>query len=177
MRASIRYVPEGIDLDLSRADLGHPDGRKILERHYRQSERRLPFNAGNPAFICLKHGSSSNPGLFLKRIGNEWWAVHYVRSPCSNMRVPAPMSDEHKRQVDYWARAGEDAGYRVDTEVALPTGTRPDAVIYGPIQTGVEVQRYAMTAQAAIKRSARAQASSVLDVWVHQPNPGPEVDQ
>lgn len=107
MRAAIRYVPEGIVLDLGRQDLGHPDGRKILERHYRQSERSHPeFNGQNPAFVCLRHDSGTSPGMFLRRIGDQWWACHYERSRCGSIRVPAPMSDEHKRQADYWARSG-----------------------------------------------------------------------
>jgi hypothetical protein len=175
MRAAIRYVPEDIVLDLGRQDLGHPDGRKILERHYHQSEQSHPeFNGQNPAFVCLRHDSGTNPGIFLKRIGEQWWAWHYERSRCGSMRVPAPMSDEHKRQADYWARAGVDAGWPVEMERALPTGTRPDVLIHGPVDTGIEVQRYAMTVPAAVRRSHKAQLGNVLDVWFTNRTPAPK---
>src|SRR5580698_7964982 len=111
MRDMIRHVPTGIELDLSRADLGHPDGRKIFERHYRQSQQSHPeFSGRSPAFTCLRHDDGTNPGVFLKRIAGNWWAYHYEAGSCRPVRVPEPMSDEHKRQVDYWVRAAEDAG-------------------------------------------------------------------
>jgi hypothetical protein len=175
MRANIRYVPEGIVLDLGRQDLGHPDGRKILERHYRQSEQPNPeFNGQNPAFVCLRHDSGTSPGMFLRRIGEQWWACHYERSHCGSVRVPAPMSDEHKRQAEYWARAGDDAGWSVELEYTLATGTRPDVMIHGPVDTGVEVQRYEMSAQQAVRRSHKAQQANVLDVWFTSRTPAPK---
>jgi hypothetical protein len=167
VRERILYVPEGVVLDLAEPDLGHPDGYEILWHHYRQSARKsMGFSKDNPAFICLAHQGGTNPGLFLKRIGEQWWACHYVRSDaCTNHRIPAPMSDEHKRQREYWARAAENAGWRVDLEYALPSGPRPDAVIHGTVLAGVEVRRSAMTATAAIARTKKAAAAGVSDVW------------
>jgi hypothetical protein len=174
VRDLIRYVPENIVLDLGRQDLGHPEGRAILERHFRQSEQSHPQYTGqNPAFVCLKHDTGTNPGLFLKKPGGEWWAYHYERGSCKSMRVPAPMSDEHKRQVEYWARAGQDAGWIVELECSLPTGTRPDAVIHGPVETGVEVQRYDMAVSAAVRRSTKAMAANVIDLWFTNRTPAP----
>jgi hypothetical protein len=175
MRDMIRHVPTGIELDLGRADLGHPEGRAILERHYRQSEQYRPqFNAKSPAFMCLKHDRGISAGMFLQRHGGNWWANHYKTSSCKSMQVPEPMSDEHKRQVDYWVRAAEDAGWPVERERALPTGTRPDALIRGDVDTGIEVQRYAMTASAAVTRSRKAQRDNVLDVWFTNRTPAPK---
>jgi hypothetical protein len=169
------YVPEGIVLDLSQPGLGHPSGRAILERHYRQSDQSRPqYNRRNPAFICMKHHDGTNPGLFLKRRGEQWWAWHYEQGDCKPMRVPAPMSDEHKRQTEYWARAGEDAGWTVDLEYSLPTGTRPDAVIHGPVETGVEVQLYDLSARAATRRSGKALAAGVVDLWFSNRTPAPK---
>jgi hypothetical protein len=75
------------------------------------------------------------------------------------------MSDEHKRQTEYWARAAQDAGWHVELEHALATGTRPDALIHGPVMTGVEVQRSAMTASRAIVRTRKAASAGVTNVW------------
>lgn len=166
MRREIRYVPDDIVLDLAEADLGHPDGLDILERHYRQSEHPdLGFNGANPAFVCLAHEGGTNPGLFLKNLDGAWWAWHYEKGACRNHRLPARMSDEHKQQTEYWARAAEGAGWRVELEHALPTGTRPDAFIHGPVKVGVEVQRSSMTASRALARTARAATAGVTDVW------------
>lgn len=174
MRAQILYLPEGIRLDLSEPDLGHPGGLEIIQRHYRQSQRSgLQFSRHNPAFACLTHLGGSNPGLFIKRIGNEWWAVHYEAGPCRSHRLPAPMSDEHKYQTEYWVRAAEDAGWRAEQEYTLHTGTRPDALIHGPVLTGVEVQRSAMTAAGAVARTRKAFCAGVTDVWFTSRKPEP----
>ena len=166
MRKKIRYVPEDIVLDLSEPDLGHPDGLEILQLHYRQSERPgLGFSKAKPAFICLTHEGGTNPGLFLRKRDGEWWAVHYESGRCGSMRLPAPMSDQHKRQTEYWARAAQDAGWRIQLEHGLHTGTRPDALIHGPVKTGIEVQRSSMTASRAVIRTGKAASAGVTDVW------------
>jgi hypothetical protein len=166
VRSRIRYVPEQIDLDLNEPDLGHPRGTEIIEKHYRQSERHRPeHNRGNPAFVCITHLGSTNPGLYIKKIRGLWWAVHYESGECPPIRLPAPMSEEHKRQREYWARAGEDAGWHVEVEKRLDTGTQPDALIYGPVATGVEVQLSSMTAAHAVGRTRKAQRAGVTDLW------------
>jgi len=166
VRKQIRYVPEDIVLDLSEPDLGHSDGLEILQRHYRQSERPgMGFSKATPAFVCLTHEGGTNPGLYLRKRDGEWWAVHYESGRCASIRLPGPMSDEHKRQTEYWARAAQDAGWRVQLEHALHTGTRPDALIHGPVTTGVEVQRSSMTASRAVIRTQKAATAGVADLW------------
>ena len=174
MRKKIFYVPGSVVLDLSLPDLGSPDGLDILQRHYRQSERRGDgFNRARPAFVCLTHMGSTNPGLFLKKVDGQWWAYHYERGACRPERLPSPMSDEHKRQTEYWARAAQDAGWQVELEHSLSTGTRPDALIRGPITTGVEVQRYAMTAARAVERTAKAESAGRHRRLVQRPGGSP----
>jgi hypothetical protein len=173
VRRKIRYAPDDIELDLSEPDLGHENGLDILQHHYRQSDRPgMGFSKASPAFVCLTHQGGTNPGLFLKKRGGEWWAVHYEAGECTSHRLPAPMSDEHKRQTEYWARAAQDAGWRVELEHALSTGTRPDALIHGPVMTGIEVQRSAMTASRAVARTGKAASAGVSDLW-YCGRPGP----
>ena len=174
MRAQILYLPEGIEMDLGEPDLGHPEGLEIIQRHYRQSEKSgSRFSRRNPAFACLTHLGGTNPGLFIKKIRDEWWAVHYEAGICGSHRLPAPMSDEHKYQTEYWVRAAEDAGWRAEREHTLPTRTRPDALIHGPVLTGVEVQRSAMTVAAAVARTRKAFRAGVTDVWFTSRKPEP----
>lgn len=166
MKSLIRYLPEDIQLNLEKPDLGHPDGLAIVARHHRQSTRRsMGFNRDNPAFLCEAHIGGTNPGLFIRYYDSQWWATHYEKGACQDKRLPALMSDEHKRQTEYWARAAQAAGWAVDLEHALPTGTRPDALIFGPVLTGVEVQRSAMTLGAASQRTRKALAAGVTDLW------------
>jgi hypothetical protein len=103
--------------------------------------------------------------MFLQRRQGEWWAYHFEKGECRNLPVPAPMSDEHKRQAEYWVRAAQDAGWRAETEHNLPTGTRPDVLIHGPVVTGVEVQRSSMTRTGAVERTKKAAQAGVCDVW------------
>jgi hypothetical protein len=58
-----------------------------------------------------------------------------------------------------------EAGWRVEREHLLLTGTRPDALIHGPVVTGVEVQRSSMTASGAVVRTAKAASAGVTDLW------------
>jgi len=84
------------------------------------------------------------------------------------------MSDMHKRQVEYWTRAAVDAGWTVESEGASVAGTRPDALICGPVATAIEVQRHDMTAQAAVARTRKADLGKVLDVWFTSRTPVPK---
>jgi hypothetical protein len=159
MRSEIVHVPSGIVLDLAKPDLGHPDGQAIIEAHYHGCHR------DKPPFECMTHRGGTNPGMYMKKIHGEWWAVHFEAGPCQSRRIPAPMSDEHKRQAEYWVRAAEDAGWQAETEHSLPTGTRPDVLIHGPVVTGIEVQRSAMTRVSAVQRTKKAAQAGVCDVW------------
>jgi hypothetical protein len=91
MRVQILYLPEGIRLDLGEPDLGRPEGLEIIQRHYRQSRKAgSRFDRRNPAFACLSHLGGTSPGLFIKKIRDEWWAVHYEAGPCGSHRLAAP---------------------------------------------------------------------------------------
>jgi hypothetical protein len=166
VKAEIRYVPENIILDLADPGLGHPRGWEIVEHYQSLSRReRAQFSRKNPAFICLPHKQGSNPGLYLKNINGVWWAWHYEAGDCSErIRLPATMSDEHKRQAEYWCRAATDAGWRADMEHVLP-GTRPDVFIDGTVATGIEVQRTYMSPSRAVARTNKASAAGTVDLW------------
>jgi hypothetical protein len=159
MRDEIRYIPLDIILDLSEPGLGHPDGRRIVEAHHNDCHKN------NVVFECLDHRTGTNPGMYLQLRGDQWWAVHFEASACGSKRIAAPMSDEHKRQAEYWVRAATSAGLRAETEFTLPTRTRPDVLIYGPINTGVEVQRSGLSRARAIDRTRRAALAGVSDIW------------
>src|SRR5262249_11611140 len=62
-------------------------------------------------------------------------------------------------------RAANDAGFRAETEHQLPSGTRPDVLIHGPVTAGVEVQRSGISRAAAIRRTKRAALAGVTEIW------------
>jgi hypothetical protein len=64
------------------------------------------------------------------------------------------MSDEHKREAEYHARAAERAGHVADFEVVTAGHTRVDVVVDGRV--GFEIQRSALSKAAAVDRTARS---------------------
>jgi hypothetical protein len=75
------------------------------------------------------------------------------------------MSEEHKWQTEYWVRAAEDAGWRVDEERRLDADTQPDVVIIGTVLTGIEVRLSHKTAASAVLRTHKAEQAGVKDLW------------
>ena len=78
--------------------------------------------------------------MFVRLVGNRFWAVHFRGSICTSDHEIAEESVEHRRQKDYWQRAAEDAGYPVAQELHTGRGTILDVAIDGPYRTGIEVQ-------------------------------------
>lgn len=76
------------------------------------------------------------------------------------------MSDEHKRQAEYHARAIDQGGLTPRSEVTTAGRTRVDVVAYGgptgPV--GFEIQRSALTRAAALDRTARSVAGGLAAV-------------
>jgi len=156
MRDLVLHVPTGIVLDLSVPGYGHEDGLDIIAEVFGHCHRGV--------LICDKHHSD----LFLqyregRYTGRRLFGIHFDGGHAHE--VASPMSDEHKRQAEYWVRAAQDAGWAAELEFSLPTATRPDALIFGPVMTGVEVQRSAITLDKASQRSRKALAAGVTDIW------------
>ena len=63
------------------------------------------------------------------------------------------MSDEHKREAEYHARAAERAGHVADFEVLTAEHTRVDVVVDGRV--GFEIQRSALSKAATVDRTVR----------------------
>jgi len=61
--------------------------------------------------------------------------------------------------------AAQAAGWQVDVDRRLSTGIRPDALIYGNIVTGIEVQLTRSTAASAVARTRNVQRAGVTDLW------------
>jgi hypothetical protein len=154
VRDLVRHLPTGIVLDLADPGYGHPDGPAIVAAlREQQAKKRSP---GRHVLVCERHDSDlflqSRSGRFT---GTRLFGIHFDGAQ-SHEVAAAVMSDEHKRIVDYLARAASDVGLRSEREVTLSSRTRPDAVIYGQEDIGIEVQRSALTRQAAVSRTRKA---------------------
>jgi hypothetical protein len=161
VRDLVVHPATGVTLDLAAEDYGHPDGRAIVAS--------LQGNCRRGVLLCETHGSP----VYLQRRATRvdtserrLWAVHFDGgNRCAPERTG--MTDAHKRQTDYIVRAAEEAGFRTATEVRLVGGTtRPDAVVYGPSDVAIEVQRAHLTRAAAVDRTKRTIAAGVAtSLW------------
>lgn len=117
----------------------------------------------DPALFCGKCGG----GLFIqhgRRDREQLFGYHHVADGCTETYViaGARMSDEHKRMAEYHVAAAEAEGLTADLEVVTAGRTRVDVVVDGRI--GFEVQRSALTARAAMDRTARSVAAGLETV-------------
>lgn len=159
MRDCILHVPSGVMLDFAQPDFGHPAAPEIIDQW-----RRAGHHAKKGEFKCWRHRNHQHPWLCLRERDGVLIAAHWPGSGLHDAYRHG-MSDEHKRQTEYIARAADDAGYRTQLEYALPTGVRLDAAIFGPSVTGVEVQRTAATRRAVVARTTKAQRAGVTSLW------------
>jgi hypothetical protein len=153
----VLHVPTGIRLDLSDPGYGHEYGQRIIAEAHRHCPRGV--------LVCDKHQSplylQNRSGRFT---GTRLFGIHF-EGGFAHHEV-ARMSDEHKRQTEYLIRGATDAGFPAKAEVTLPSGTRPDAVIYGRHTVAIEVQRSPLTAQSAVTRVKKAMAGGMAtSVW------------
>lgn len=104
--------------------------------------------------IYIKHGPVRKDELF---------GAHHRAADCgADLSIrKSQMSDEHKRQAEYHARAGEPFGGAA-LEVRTTGQTRVDVIVGGRI--GIEVQRSALKKAAAVDRTARSIAAGLDSV-------------
>jgi hypothetical protein len=80
--------------------------------------------------------------------------------------VPVGKSAQHQWQQDYISRAAEDAGFAVDQEVTLPTGTRLDVQVEGTVGiVGFEVQHSFLSVPKVRNRTRKAASEGIPLVW------------
>lgn len=150
---------EEITIDLFAKDYGHERGREIVAALHGSGMSRT-----SPVLFCEATGRAQP--VYLREVRGRMYASHFDGSACSG-HSPSPMSDEHKRQVEYVVRAADTAGLSVDTEVSLGTGVRPDVVVRGECVVAIEVQRSALSKHAAVTRTARAiEAGLATSTWI-----------
>jgi hypothetical protein len=84
------------------------------------------------------------------------------------------MSDQHRRQAEYTARAAADHG--LDAEVEKPTGagTRVDVAVIGDSQVGFEIQRSTLSRANAKSRAVKSFNAGWPTAWVHDTERDPD---
>ncbi|WP_100461111.1 hypothetical protein [Mycobacteroides abscessus] len=117
-----------------------------------------------PQLLCLG-ARPEEASLYVKRSSKgNYFASHFSGHAHGPHRI-ATMSDEHRRQTDYFVRAAESAGYAVTRELSTGNGTRLDAAITATVNIGVEVQRSALHLAAAKSRTRRSANAGWHPLW------------
>ena len=161
MRDLVIHSASGLILDFAEEDFGGPEHAAVIA-----AWRDRGHHAEQGEFICHRHRNRVRAWLYLQQRGDLLVAAHWPGTALAGSHeISHGVSDEHKRQVEYVQRAGQAAGFEVRTEVSLPTKVRPDAIIYGPHQIGVEVQRSQLSAQAAKTRTTKAHYAGIDSLW------------
>jgi hypothetical protein len=138
----------------------HADGRRIdlagtvdpntyAELENTRSPQQLPVLrcGGCGRGIYIKHGIVRKDELF---------GCHHFAGTCTETLIirKSTMTDEHKREAEYHARAAERTGHVADLEVVTAGRTRVDVVVDGRV--GFEIQRSALSKAAAVDRTVRS---------------------
>ncbi|MCR6488254.1 hypothetical protein M8542_36035 [Amycolatopsis sp. OK19-0408] len=172
MSTLVRYTPRpGQDRLLDLAELNTADFAVISALHG-QIHRGDKILLCQQASIREPDGTSRAAGpdedgaeMYVKRIGDRYWAVHFPGSRCAEKHAIARESDEHRIQKDYWQRAAEDAGHPATQEQRTGAGTILDVAISGPRPTGIEVQHSQVQTQSVKARTTRSFQAGWLAVW------------
>lgn len=157
MKDAIYYVPRGQFVDLAGGlDQATYAWLESLQGHCPKADPTI-ICGGCGCPLYLRHNTAQD-GLH---------GVHHEQAGCRTLEIrqTAPMSDEHKRECEYHALAGQAAGFDADMEVTTSRGTRVDVVV---ANAGFEIQRAGLNVDSAKKRTARSMASGIDIVsWFH----------
>ncbi|MCX5070787.1 hypothetical protein OOJ91_33625 [Micromonospora lupini] len=167
MAEAVRHMRLGIDLNLSRADLGHPDRPGLWHEL-----RSRTIHAGELRCMgaCWKEDPDCPEWMYLK--GNLdgtglRQAVHLNKSAARN-HPDAVESDKHKALKDRVAIVSERAGFSVEVEARSPTGKRVTDVLVrgeGGLKLGHELQVSKLSVPTIKKRIRIAREDGLMPMW------------
>ncbi|MFK4243846.1 hypothetical protein ACI2KV_13300 [Micromonospora chokoriensis] len=177
MAEAVRHVRLGIDLNLSRADLGHPDQPGLW-----QEMRSRTIHSGE--LRCMGACYTRNPDcpewMYLK--GNpdgtgSRQAVHLNPSAARN-HPDAIESDKHKALKERVATVSERAGFSVEVEARSSTGKRVTDVLVrgeGGLLLGHELQVSKLSIPTIKKRVRIAREDGLMPMWTTD-NPAVQIE-
>jgi hypothetical protein len=143
-----------------KSEIVHADGRRIdlagaIDPDTYAELERTRSPRLHPVLLC----GGCDGGIFLQhgRVRkDELFGYHHSAGTCTATFVvrKSAMSNEHKREAEYHARAAARGGHVADFEVTTTGNTRVDVVVDGRV--GFEIQRSALSKAAAMDRTARS---------------------
>ncbi|MET7808637.1 hypothetical protein [Micromonospora chersina] len=171
MANGVFYVPLGIELDLTRDDLGHPSHPDLWDRIYRR-----PYRPGVLQCLECREASPDCPEWMFLRVRNgRCEAVHHTTGLGDHSN---PESDAHKALKQRIATAATTAGFEAIVEDTPRHGRRrTDVLVRGAVSLGCEAQLSYATAQSVKKRSAIAVADGITPLWTTNDRKAQLIDQ
>ncbi|MFF4880231.1 hypothetical protein [Micromonospora sp. NPDC000668] len=171
MANGVFYVPLGIELDLTRDDLGHPAHTDLWGRIYRQ-----PYRDGVLQCIECRAAEPDCPEWMFLRVRNgRREAVHHT----TGLREHgAPESDAHKALKERIATAATTAGFEAVVEDSpRHRQRRTDVLVRGTVTLGCEAQLSYATAASVRKRTRVAVADGITPLWTTTDRKAQLIDQ
>ncbi|MEU4803909.1 hypothetical protein [Actinosynnema sp. NPDC023587] len=149
----VRFVPGDREVDLDRLSASDYAAITALRGTVRRGDRVL---------LCVDQPDHDE--MFVREVGGRYFASHFAGGGHGAHEI-RPEPDEHKRQREYWQRAGDDAEFRSDSSLRTSAGNLLDIAIHGPTRTGVAVSRPRVTAAAARRSTGRSHRAGWLSLW------------
>lgn len=150
------YHPRGIRVDLS----------ELSDELYEEiASLRGQIKATDPpALTCLGNGESM---YVYRHESGRHFARHFPGGNRDGHVHPiAKMSTEHRNQAEYCQRAASEIGLKAELEVPTSFRTRLDVAVFGPVPTGLEVQRSQLTLASAKSRDTRSSHAGFTCAWI-----------
>lgn len=132
----------------------------VLECREHDEDERLTAFRGDDGRV---HGA----WCYLQKREEAWVICHHpnARGVRLENHVVNVMTDQHRWQQDYYARAAQTAGHEVQQEYTTSTGSRVDVLLRGSVEVGIEVQHSALSLPKVRHRNRKAVAAGITSIW------------
>ncbi|MEV6843588.1 hypothetical protein [Actinoplanes sp. NPDC051411] len=170
MRTNVLYVEYGVELDLSREDLGCPDLPGLW--------KRLHHNCKPGMLECVdpQHPADAPPWLYVRENEDGTREARHING---GEHTTTGESDEHKALKERIARAAESGGFEAVVEqTPRHRRRRTDVLVRGDgVQIGFEPQLSSITAQTVRRRSKVATDDGITPAWMTNSHTSKVIDQ
>lgn len=135
-------------------------GKGVLECREHDDDERLADLRGADGRV---HGA----WCYLQKRRQAWVICHHPNSRGIQLdsHVVHRMTDQHRWQQDYYARAAQAAGHQVRQEYTTSTGSRVDVLLRGAVEVGIEVQHSWLSVPQVRHRNRKAVAAGITSIW------------
>lgn len=166
MAQTVLYAPKQLRLNLTKADLGHPQLPGLWDTLRAEEHPRGTFvctgcEPGMGGCIVTDDGA-----MFLRMHNRTRQAVHYPAF-VDRHNMTAAESDLHKALKEYIADSAQHAGFHADVEqTASNYRRRPDVTVHGARRLHVEVQVSNIAVSTVTRRDQDDRQANATPLWV-----------